>query len=62
MRVMGGAGLYRFEGKPYERFGASTALMPEDTSRHRLMEHMHAQRRWETGIAPGVTLDDLDHE
>ena len=30
-RVNGGTGLYRYEGKPYERFGASTALMPDDT-------------------------------
>lgn len=63
VRVPGNTGIYKYDGRAYMRFGASTSVMPEGTYQTRLFERMHATTRWENQPSPGVSLDDLDiHE
>jgi ATP-dependent DNA helicase RecG len=57
--VPGSTGLYRYDGRAYIRFGASTRLMAEVQYQARLLERVHAQHRWETLPAP-ISIDDLD--
>lgn len=47
--VLGGAALFRHDGKPYERFGPTTSVMSEIEYQRCLLEHMHAITRWKTG-------------
>lgn len=59
----GGGGPYSFDGRPYLRHGAITAVMPRDEYERRLIERLHATRRWENEpVAAGVTVADLDEE
>lgn len=61
LRVPGESAAYTFDGKPYIRQGASTARMPQARYEQKLLERMHATRRWENQPAEGLTIDDLDH-
>lgn len=61
VRVSGGTGLYRYDYRPYERFGPTTSVMSEAEYQRRLLEHMHAITRWENRPSP-LTIDDLDHQ
>ncbi len=61
VRVSGGTGLYRYDYRPYERFGPTTSVMSETEYHRRLLEHMHAITRWENQPSP-LTIDDLDHQ
>ena len=61
--MTGGGGPYSYDGRPYLRHGATTAIMPRDEYERRLLERLHATRRWENEpVAAGVTLADLDEE
>lgn len=60
IRVPGNTGIYKYDGRAYMRFGASTSVMPEGAYQIRLLERMHATTRWENQPAHGVSLDDLD--
>ena len=51
-----------FGGRPYQRVGSTTSLMPQDRYQRLLLERAHARRRWENEVASGVTLDDVDRE
>lgn len=51
-----------FDGRPYQRVGTVTAIMPQDRYQTLLLERAHARSRWENAVAPGVDLDRLDHE
>jgi len=63
LRVPGGGGPYTFDGRPYLRHGPTTIVMPRDAYERRLVERLHATRRWENEPVPeGVTIDDLDAE
>lgn len=62
IQVPGNTGLYRYEGRPYVRFGASTSLMPEETYQQRLLERRHSITRWENQPASHFSIDDLDHQ
>jgi ATP-dependent DNA helicase RecG len=57
--VSGGTGLYRYDNKPYERFGPTTSVMSESEYQRRLLEHMHAITRWENRVSP-LSIDDLE--
>lgn len=51
-----------FEGRAYKRVGTSTLAMPQEHYQRLLLERAHVQSRWETGVAQGVTLEELDQE
>lgn len=60
LRVPGGSGLYRYDGRPYVRLGPTTSVMPQGEYERRLLDRLHATRRWENEPAARITLDDLD--
>lgn len=60
LRVPRGEGPYTYDGRPYVRVGPTTVLMPPEHYERMMLERMHPARRWETQIAQGVGLDDLD--
>ncbi len=63
LTISGGMGPYTFDGRPYLRRGPTTVAMPRDEYERRLVEHLHATRRWENEpVADGVTIEDLDVE
>jgi ATP-dependent DNA helicase RecG len=61
--VPGGGGPYTFDGRAYLRHGPTTRVMPRDEYERRLVERLHATRRWENEPAmQGVSIKDLDDE
>ena len=63
LHVPGSNGLYDFKDRPYIRNGPTTIPMPRSEYGRRLMEKLHATRRWENEpVAEGVTIEDLDAE
>lgn len=57
--VSGGTGLFRHDGKAYERFGPTTSVMSEAENQRRLLEHLHSITRWENQTSP-LSIADLD--
>lgn len=53
---------YAWEGRAYQRIGSTTSRMPQQTYQKLLLERDHNNHRWETGIAVGYSLSDLDSE
>lgn len=53
---------FAFNGRPYQRVGSTTSVMPQDRYQRLLLERAHTRSRWENEVAAGVTLNDLDHE
>ena len=53
---------FAFNGRPYQRVGSTTTLMPQERYQRLLIERAHARNRWENEVAADVTLTDLDHE
>lgn len=53
---------FAFRGRPYQRVGSTTTLMPQDRYQRLLLERAHARSRWENEVAAGVTLSDLDQD
>ncbi|MDI6793625.1 MAG: ATP-binding protein, partial [bacterium] len=51
---------FTFEGRAYERVGATTRKMPQSRYEQLLLERGHAKRRWENLPAEGLSLKDLD--
>lgn len=51
-----------FNGRPYQRIGSTTSVMPQERYQNLLLERAHARRRWENEPATGVGPADLDHE
>ncbi len=47
LRVSGGSGLYTYDGRPYQRVGPTTRIMPRQRYERLLLERMHASHRWE---------------
>ncbi|MBW1774945.1 MAG: putative DNA binding domain-containing protein, partial [Deltaproteobacteria bacterium] len=63
LTVSSGGGPYTFDGRAYLRHGSTTTVMPRDEYERRLVERLHATRRWENDpIAEGVSIEDLDAE
>lgn len=63
LNVSGGGGPYTFDGRAYLRHGSTTIVMPRDEYERRLVERLHATRRWENEpVAEGVSIEDLDAE
>jgi ATP-dependent DNA helicase RecG len=53
---------FAFDGRPYQRVGTVTSVMPQERYQSLLLERAHARSRWETDVALGMGVDDLDHE
>lgn len=51
--------VYTFDGRAYSRLGPTSPPMPR-ARYERLLERMHAHRRWENEPAERVSIDDLD--
>jgi ATP-dependent DNA helicase RecG len=63
LTVPGGGGPYTFDGRAYLRHGPTTRVMPRAEYERRLVERLHATRRWENEpVVEGVTVKDLDTE
>lgn len=61
LTISGGGGLYSFDGRPYFRQGPTTTVMPREEYERRLVERLHATRRWENEPVPeDVSIKDLD--
>ena len=48
-----------YDGRPYQRVGTTTSVMPQETYQRILLERAHSRRRWENEVAE-VTIDALD--
>ncbi len=53
---------YVFDGRPYQRVGSTTSVMPQETYHRLLVERPDSSTRWETLQAEGYGLADLDQE
>jgi ATP-dependent DNA helicase RecG len=53
---------YVFAGRPYQRVGSTTSIMPQQAYQRLLIERDHHRHRWETEIAEGYTHQDLNTE
>lgn len=63
LTVPGSGGLYHYDGRPYIRQGSTTIVMPREEYERRLVERLHATRRWENEpVAEGVSIKDLDKQ
>ena len=64
LTVPGGGGPYAFDGRAYLRNGPTTIVMLRDEYERRLVERLHATRRWENEpVAPLlVILPELKEE
>lgn len=51
---------YTYTGRPFQRVGNTTSLMPQQLYERRLLERAHASARWETQLARGYLLRSLD--
>ena len=63
LRVPGGGGPYAYDGRPYQRHGPTTRIMPRSVYEQQVLEKLHATNRWENQpVANGVTIADLDED
>jgi ATP-dependent DNA helicase RecG len=63
LTVPGAMGPYTFDGRPFLRRGPTTVSMTREEYERRLVERLHATRRWENEpVAEGVSIKDLDAE
>ena len=53
---------YVFDGRPYQRIGPTTSVMPQEQYHRLLAERPDSRTRWETLPAEGYDLSDLDQE
>jgi len=53
---------YAFDGRPYQRIGSTTSIMPQATYQRLLNERAHSYIRWENQAAEGYDNADLDSE
>lgn len=51
---------YTFDGRPYHRIGNTTSRMPQPEYERRLLARTKNLQRWESEIADGYSLDNLD--
>ncbi len=52
---------FTFDGRPYERIGSTTSVMPQEKYQRLLLERAHSSRRWEN-LPVELALEDLDQE
>ncbi|MBW2021214.1 MAG: ATP-binding protein, partial [Deltaproteobacteria bacterium] len=49
---------YVFDGRPYQRVGPTTSVMPQETYQRLLNEKAHSRTRWENQPAEGYGVAD----
>lgn len=60
LRIPGSGGPYTYDGRAYVRLGVTTHLMQQKVYEKRLLERMHASKRWENQPAYKMNMSDLD--
>jgi ATP-dependent DNA helicase RecG len=50
-----------YDGRPYQRVGTTTSVMPQEVYQRILLERAHSRHRWENETAE-VTIDELDSQ
>ncbi len=53
---------YAFDGRPYQRIGSTTSIMPQTTYQRLLNERAHSRIRWENQPAESCEIADMDSE
>lgn len=53
---------YALDGRPYQRIGSTTSIMPQATYQRLLNERAHSHIRWENQPAEGYDTANLDSE
>lgn len=53
---------YAFDGRPYQRIGSTTSIMPQATYQRLLNEREHSRIRWENQPAEAYDIAKLDSE
>ncbi len=53
---------YVFDGRPYQRVGPTTSVMPQETYHRLLAERPDSRTRWEILPVEGYSIADLDQE
>ncbi len=51
-----------YDGRSFQRIGTTTSIMPQERYQQLLRSRLHSRFRWETTVASGVDVDDLDQE
>ena len=53
---------YAFDGRPYQRIGSTTSIIPQTTYQRLLNERAHSHTRWENQTAVKYDTADMDSE
>lgn len=53
---------FTFGGRPYQRLGSTTSVMPQQRYQQLLLERVHSRHRWENEPATGIGINELDQE
>ena len=53
---------YAFDGRPFQRVGSTTSVLPRETYQQLLTERAHSRARWENQPAREYDISELDHE
>ncbi|NVM57759.1 MAG: ATP-binding protein, partial [Desulfobacterales bacterium] len=53
---------FTFGGRPYQRVGSTTSVMPQQRYQQLLLERVHSRHRWENEPATGIGINELDQE
>lgn len=53
---------YAFDGRPFQRVGSTTSVLPQETYQQLLTERAHSRARWENQPAREYEISELDHE
>jgi ATP-dependent DNA helicase RecG len=51
-----------FEGKPYQRAGTTTSVMPQVNYHTLLLQRSHDHSRWENAVARNLQIEQLDRQ
>ncbi len=53
---------FSFDGRPYQRLGSTTSIMPQERYQQLLIARMHDRHRWENMTAVDENISGLDQE
>jgi ATP-dependent DNA helicase RecG len=53
---------FTYDGRPYQRIGTTTSVMPQERYQQLLLSRAHSRHRWENAPAVDVDIDSLDRE
>jgi ATP-dependent DNA helicase RecG len=49
-----------YDGRPYQRVGTTTSVMPQETYQRILLERAHSRHRWENEVADVSPLSEIN--